>query len=81
MSDDGIEKTVQSILQANKQSRERFERLASRTVDAIFRSDRDELDNIIRDAADFGSSTEGGLEPLETGDVDGDFGISSDEKP
>lgn len=77
-----VESTLRSIISANRQSRERFEQIASRTVDAIFQGDRDELGNIIRDATsdDSGASQESGPESMEAGNVDGIDGVSGAEE-
>jgi len=62
----------------NQQFRTRSEKLASRTVSAIVRNAPDEFSDIIRDASIDGTSEEGGVVPLETGDA---HGVVRDQEP
>lgn len=60
------------LVSENRQSRERFEGIASRTVSAITQGNTDDLTNIIRDI----TGGESSAESLEAGDVDGAVGDS-----
>ena len=72
---------LQRLLAENKAARESAERLTSRTVSAISKGDRDELDNILRDARLIEPSEESGAESLEAGDAVGASGVSIGESP
>jgi len=72
---------LQRMLAENKAARESSELLTSRAVSAISKGDRDELDNILRDARLIEPSEESGTQSLEAGDVVGALGVSIGESP
>ncbi len=65
------------LVSENRQSRERFEGIASRTVSAITQGNTDDLTSIIRDI----TGGESSAEPVETGDADGAVGDSVAAEP
>jgi len=69
-----LQSILTRLVSDNRQSRERFGGIASRTVSAVMQGNTDELNNIIRDVATAESSGESGDKPLETGDTDGPSG-------
>lgn len=71
----------QRLLAENKAARESAERLTSRTVSAISKGDRNELDNILRDAGLIEPGEEGSVEPVEARDADGAPVVSGGESP
>ena len=64
---------LEKLVSDNRQSRERFEGIASRTVSAITQGNSDDLTAIIRDI----TGGESGAEPVETGVTDGTDGNQS----
>ena len=70
---------MRRIISENRVARERAERLTSRATTAIQTGQFDELSNIVRDASKEleDGSTEGGVDPLEAGDVEGRGGDAS----
>jgi len=71
----GIEETLQGIIASNKQDRERFAGITSRTVSAIVRGTPDEFSDIIRAAADPEQGDDGGAQSMEDRDTDGPAGV------
>ena len=59
------------MVSQNRQSRERFEGIASRTVSAVIEGNTDELTNIIRDVANSEQGGEVSNQPMEAGSADG----------
>lgn len=73
---------LRQIVSENNTARERFARIASRTVSAIMRGDSDGLNDIIRQFASSEEAGESSVEPVETGDADGATGVQGvDESP
>ena len=70
-----IEATLQGIIESNKQDRERFAGITSRTVSAIVRGTPDEFSDIIRSAANPEQGDVCGAEQMEDRDTDGTAGI------
>lgn len=67
------------MVSENRQSRERFEGIASRTVSAITQGDTNDLSNIIRDVT--GEGKEGGAVSVEAGDSNGAAGDQLADTP
>ena len=86
---DELQKIVRGMMNSNQQERDRFARLASRTVGAITKGTFDELQGIVNDAAgepaesdsggtvsiDLGANSEVGSQPVEAGNSDRNSGV------
>ncbi len=70
-----IEEVLKGIIASNKQYRERFAGITSRTVSAIVRGTPDEFSDIIRAAADLEQGDYGGAQSMEDRDTDGPAGV------
>ena len=72
-----LQTILAKLVSENRQSRERFEAIASRTVFAVSKGDTNELSDIIRAVThDAETAGEGGAGSVETGKPDGTDGDS-----